>query len=121
MRLIPAEAGKFRQGQVYVAGTNIEFMHLARFENGVWLDGNGGEINEDNLVGFGWYLLDPSDDPAPVAPEPKRDEFWEKCYLAALTGFCASANENVPAAMIEKWSREQADACVAERKSGGVK
>lgn len=115
MRLIPAEAVEFRQGQVYVAGTNFEFMRLDRFENGVWTDDDGGEITEANLIGFGWYLIDPSDDPAPVAPEPKRDEFWEKCFLAALTGLCAGDDHEL-ASSIALAARNVADACVAERK-----
>lgn len=114
MRLIPAEAGKFRQGQVYVAGDNIQFMHLDRFEDGLWVDDSGG-IAEEDLVNHRWYLIDPSDDPS---PEPKRDEFWEKCYLAVLTSL--SANPDLTewtAENIAESAAQQADACVAERKA----
>lgn len=121
MRLVPAEAGKFRQGQVYVrpAGRVVVIHSLdEQVSPGKWQDRRDKvSVYEKQLVSDGWYLIDPSDDPAPVAPEPKRDEFWEKCFLAALLGF--SVNPSNTGVGFAKIAALQADACVAERKSSG--
>ena len=76
MRLIPAKAGEFRQGQVYVRFGRVNRLdthHLTENDHGRWLDEHDGvSMTEDALLD-GWYLLDPSDDPEPVAQEPKRE------------------------------------------------
>lgn len=115
MRLIPARAGNFRQGQVYVKlGRSGELIvhHLNRRNpDGLWFDHvDAGFLSEGDLVAYGWYLIDPSKEPA--TPEP--DEFWEKCYLAALTSL---VSPSMPSEIAARLARIQADACVAQRKS----
>lgn len=94
MRLIPARAGNFRQGQLYIkldkSGELATHRLNRRNPSGLWFDHvDACFLSEDDLVSDGWYLVGSSEDPA----TPERDEFWEKCYMAAL----------------EAWVKQEAD------------